>query len=93
LLPSFDYKGGDEFHLWIPLMESRFGIWACHIISLGWLLDMLSEFIAGVAIHMITAISIGVAVGVFLYKTSPVPIPQLSLYVEYVTVWIVSKLI
>jgi hypothetical protein len=24
-LPSFDYKGGDEFHLWIPFMESRFG--------------------------------------------------------------------
>ncbi|MGB8938032.1 MAG: hypothetical protein WCC17_23325 [Candidatus Nitrosopolaris sp.] len=29
-----------------------------------------SSIIAGVAIHMITAISIGVAVGVFLYKTS-----------------------
>jgi uncharacterized membrane protein YbhN (UPF0104 family) len=25
-LPSFDYRDGYEFHLWIPLMESRFGI-------------------------------------------------------------------
>jgi hypothetical protein len=37
-----------------------------------------SSIIAGVAIHMITAISIGVAVGVFLYKTSMLNISKLS---------------
>jgi hypothetical protein len=26
LIPSIDYKDGYEFHVWIPLMESRFGI-------------------------------------------------------------------
>ena len=37
-----------------------------------------SSIIAGVVIHMITAISIGVAVGVFLYKTSILNISKLS---------------
>src|SRR5215469_7465313 len=37
-----------------------------------------SSIIAGVAIHMITAILIGVAVGVFLYKTSILNISKLS---------------
>ena len=37
-----------------------------------------SSVIAGVAIHMITAISIGVAVGVFLYKTGILNISKLS---------------
>ncbi|MGB8938043.1 MAG: FAD-dependent oxidoreductase, partial [Candidatus Nitrosopolaris sp.] len=37
-----------------------------------------SSIIAGVAIHMITAISIGVAVGVFLYKTGILNISKLS---------------
>jgi hypothetical protein len=25
-LPSFDYKDGDEFHVWIPWLDSRSGI-------------------------------------------------------------------
>ncbi len=37
-----------------------------------------SSVIAGIAIHMITAISIGIAVGVFLYKTSILNISKLS---------------
>src|SRR6266852_2871396 len=37
-----------------------------------------SSIIAGIAIHMITAISIGVAVGVFLYKTGILNISKLS---------------
>jgi hypothetical protein len=37
-----------------------------------------SSIFAGVAIHMITAISIGVAVGVFLYKTGILNISKLS---------------
>src|SRR5215469_9768486 len=37
-----------------------------------------SSIIAGVAIHMITAISIGIAVGVFLYKTGILNISKLS---------------
>src|SRR5438309_10240472 len=37
-----------------------------------------SSVIAGIAIHMITAISIGVAVGVFLYKTGILNISKLS---------------
>ena len=37
-----------------------------------------SSIIVGVVIHMITAISIGVAVGVFLYKTSMLNISKLS---------------
>src|SRR5215831_15648400 len=37
-----------------------------------------SSIIAGVVIHMITAILIGVAVGVFLYKTSILNISKLS---------------
>ena len=37
-----------------------------------------SSIIAGIAIHMITAISIGVGVGVFLYKTGILNISKLS---------------
>jgi NADH dehydrogenase len=37
-----------------------------------------SSIIAGIAIHMITAISIGIAVGVFLYKTGILNISKLS---------------
>ena len=37
-----------------------------------------SSILAGIAIHMITAISIGVAVGVFLYKTGILNISKLS---------------
>jgi len=37
-----------------------------------------SSILAGIAIHMITAISIGVAVGVFLYKTGILNIGKLS---------------
>jgi len=37
-----------------------------------------SSITAGIAIHMITAISIGVAVGVFLYKTGIFNIGKLS---------------
>jgi hypothetical protein len=37
-----------------------------------------SSIIAGVAIHMITAISIGIGVGVFLYKTGILNISKLS---------------
>ncbi|MDP9289279.1 MAG: NAD(P)/FAD-dependent oxidoreductase [Thermoproteota archaeon] len=37
-----------------------------------------SSIIAGIAIHMITAISIGIAVGVFLYKTAILNISKLS---------------
>ena len=42
-----------------------------------------SSIIAGIAIHMITAISIGVAVGVFLYKTGILNISKLSNGVLY----------
>jgi NADH:ubiquinone reductase (H+-translocating) len=38
----------------------------------------LSSIIAGIAIHLITAISIGIAVGVFLYKTGILNISKLS---------------
>src|SRR5712692_9493062 len=37
-----------------------------------------SSIVAGVAIHLITAISIGIAVGVFLYKTGILNISKLS---------------
>ena len=37
-----------------------------------------SSIIAGIAIHLITAISIGIAVGVFLYKTGILNISKLS---------------
>src|SRR5215831_1880858 len=42
-----------------------------------------SSIIAGIAIHMITAISIGVAVGVFLYKTDILNISKVSNGVLY----------
>ena len=37
-----------------------------------------SSVIAGIAIHLITAISIGIAVGIFLYKTGILNISKLS---------------
>ena len=37
-----------------------------------------SSIIAGIAIHLITAISIGIALGVFLYKTGILNISKLS---------------
>ena len=37
-----------------------------------------SSIIAGISIHLITAISIGIAVGVFLYKTGILNISKLS---------------
>jgi NADH:ubiquinone reductase (H+-translocating) len=38
----------------------------------------LSAFLAGITIHMITALSIGIAIGVFLYKTNILIISKLS---------------
>jgi hypothetical protein len=46
--------------------------------AFGHVIGVYSSIIAGVTIHMITAISIGVAVGVFLYKTSILNISKLS---------------
>ena len=47
-------------------------IWTC-----SWSLSSESV-IAGIAIHMLTAISIGIVVGIFLYKTGILNISKLS---------------
>src|SRR5215469_17040848 len=46
--------------------------------AFGHVIGYSSSIIAGIAIHMITAISIGIAVGVFLYKTGILNISKLS---------------
>src|SRR5438445_334391 len=43
-----------------------------------------SSIITGISIHLITAISIGIAVGVFLYKTGILNISNLSNGITYI---------